>query len=275
MNVQLKSWISAATVLLLITELLFSNAFTHPSHHSLLKQRSSSFAVILQAASAAATTNYESSPVTNDNISIFLRFSPLVGGPPFLPLHVEVLLVHASSSIGIEEQKQQINHLLQHPYDATPSNTYFDIHRFDFLPQNPRDGDTIVRLLQLKSVRGNVRYRYIHVDRDGLLQSNENENESMVKDINDGVIQSAITRETNDNKGVAILLRLGSASTSCRSPQSILSTATAFAEDYKTTAGKELRILGGKNCISFALDLLWCLNEVHGIDIDVSVPKLF
>jgi hypothetical protein len=38
--------------------------------------------------------------------------------------------------------------------------------------------------------------------------------------------------------------------------------------------GKELRILGGKNCLSFALDMLSHLNEMHDIEFELSAPKI-
>lgn len=72
-------------------------------------------------------------------MNVWLRFSPLVGGPPFLPLHVEVILKQSSQET---------------------------LHRFDFLPMNPLDPSTIKNLITLRSVPGNVRYRCYNTNAD-------------------------------------------------------------------------------------------------------------
>jgi len=63
--------------------------------------------------------------------NVWLHFSPLVGGPPFLPLHVSVVL-----------NKDDDPHLF----------------RFDYLPQNARDTTVLRRLFFLNQVPGLVRY---------------------------------------------------------------------------------------------------------------------
>ncbi len=76
----------------------------------------------------------------NNPSRVYLRFSPLVGGPKFLPIHVEVMF--------LDYQEK----------DDTP---YEILHRFDFLPAHPNDERTIINLLSLRSVPGLVRHRIL------------------------------------------------------------------------------------------------------------------
>ncbi|KAL3771325.1 hypothetical protein ACHAWO_005391 [Cyclotella atomus] len=283
MNTELKSWLSAATAVLLM-ELWVSNAFTCHRYHECRQPSLRETLMTLQTASSTAADEPSADFIAetkHDHVSIFLRFSPLIGGPPFLPLHVEVLLTQDVPPSKSNTKDQQMHQLIEGILKNTTNNRYLDIHRFDFLPQNPRDGDTIVRLMLLKGVPGNVRYRNcLMVDRDSLQDcSVADGNEfNLLIDNDDGDIADGVHSANRKglNEGVTILLRVGSVSSYNKfRSQSIISTATSFVKDYKTTAGKELRIVGGKNCVSFASDLLWYLNEVHGIDIDVSMPQLF
>lgn len=64
------------------------------------------------------------------SIGVHLRFSPLIGGPTWLPLHSSVVL-----------------------------STEDDLHRYDFIPTKATDPETLARLLTLRSVPGIVRAR--------------------------------------------------------------------------------------------------------------------
>ncbi len=79
------------------------------------------------------------------NSSIYLRFSPLVGGPKFLPIHLEVMLLEQTMC------------------EETSSFSNMCLHRFDFLPLHPNNKATILRILSLQPVPGLVRHK-IFVD---------------------------------------------------------------------------------------------------------------
>jgi len=74
----------------------------------------------------------------SSTLDVFLRLSPLIGGPKFLPLHVEIML---SDNNGVRSAGT--------------------LHRFDFVPAKPTDPTTLGKLLTLQSVPGVARYRKI------------------------------------------------------------------------------------------------------------------
>jgi hypothetical protein len=192
----------------------------------------------------------------------FLRFSPLIGGPSFLPLHVEVILVPVIDRITVVE------HGIETALNPAPNSEYFDIHRFDFLPENPREPATIVRLMQLQAVPGLVRYRC-----SPALQTDDNKPETTSFQLDN----RGDSGNQGEERGVTILFNLGISSSRKKSTSStsVLTTAMDFINSYKTTHGRELRILGGKNCVSFALDMLSHIDDAHGIDVKLSLPKMF
>ena len=63
---------------------------------------------------------------------LFLENSPLLGGPPWLPVHVKVILHDQVSSVE---------------------------HRWDFLPKNAAELSTLQRLLTLQAVPAETRYQ--------------------------------------------------------------------------------------------------------------------
>ena len=80
-------------------------------------------------------------PAAGDGARVFLRCSPLVGGPAFLPLHVEVIVAPPAPD---------------GPDDAAAGAVW---HRFDFLPARPTDAADLRRLATLRPVPGRVRCR--------------------------------------------------------------------------------------------------------------------
>ena len=81
-------------------------------------------------------------PAAGDGARVFLRCSPLVGGPAFLPLHVEVIVAPPAPD---------------GPDDAAAAGAVW--HRFDFLPARPTDAADLRRLATLRPVPGRVRCR--------------------------------------------------------------------------------------------------------------------
>lgn len=178
--------------------------------------------------------------ITEDG-HIFLRFSPLVGGPTFLPLHVEVIIIVDEDVNNSEEMIMDTVYIRQNNnLSATFLNKQqkLQFHRFDFLPEKPLDRSTISRISTLQAVPGNVRYRRYETSSSDIPSNNKSDNE---------------TTNQADGNGITILLPIGSLS--CNADDGI-STAIQFKEKYSDSIFKELRLVGGKNCLQFALDLL-------------------
>ena len=140
-------------------------------------------------------------------VRVFLRFSPLIGGPSFLPLHVEVIFalllekekgVHDADADAEgetedeeeeEEEEEEPDAMMMDAihvawddvgfpsssssYDGAPAPPHSErgisaLHRFDFLPSgDPADPATLRRLLTLGGVPGRVRHRIHHRGRRG------------------------------------------------------------------------------------------------------------
>jgi hypothetical protein len=182
---------------------------------------------------------------------IYIRFSPLVGGPIFLPLHVEVIfVVDDATTATTPTQTHTMDTVYIRNSESFSSVPFFNnsmiFHRFDFLPANPTDPSTLARLFTFQSVPGVVRCRSI---------SQQDANDESVK--------------ITDRNGFTILIPVGSHM--CRSSDNtnsndddIVSTAVRFKDEYGDNTFKEIRLLGGKNCFSFALDLLSYVESATG-----------
>ena len=204
----------------------------------------------------------------DDSYHMCLRFSPLVGGPSFLPLHVELILIPVME-YNLNDWQQ-----MQRSADKSTSGTNNEnvgIHRFDFLPDNPRDRETIMKLMQFQSVPGNVRYRSCQTDQIIGCFQKPNQSDASAHTIIDLIMRSESINILED-RGMTIVLHFGTSP--AYNKESVLSSAINFVDSYRSKEGKELRILGGKNCISFALDMISYLDEKHGIDFALSIPKI-
>ena len=197
----------------------------------------------------------ESIDAEGANAHIFLRFSPLIGGPSFLPLHVEVIIAVEARNSN-EEMNQNMNTIYIRRSNNISSTSFLKeqlvLHRFDFLPEKPTDPVSLSRLVTLRSVPARVRHRsYI-----------SNSNNMQTDDMN-GVDKSI---ENQDGKGITILIPVGSIPSSAydgenTSTNDIISTAINYKNEYKDSLFRELSLLGGKNCLQFALDLLAHIDE--------------
>ena len=181
--------------------------------------------------------------VREGTVQVFLRCSPLIGGPSVLPLHVEVILAE-----DVDTTRRSIDDTIyiQKTNDLTYlMNTYPQLHRFDFLPENPKDPSTVVSLATFQSVPGKLRHRYYNTQN----------------------ITSTDTSTSADGRGVTIVLPIGCIA--CQDKEcgtnSIISTALKFTNERIDGVYDNLRLFLGKNCLSFALDLLANLDHVHGI----------
>jgi len=207
------------------------------------------FGLIHRREGYQSTTIYSQVKYQEDNTEsitqdghVFLRFSPLIGGPSFIPLHVEVIIVVDEDGNNSEEMIMDTVYIRRNNnLSATFLNKQqkLQFHRFDFLPEKPLDPSTISRISTLQAVPGNVRYRRYETSSSNIPNNNLDYEKS--------------TNNQMDGKGITILLPIGSLT--CNAADGI-STAIQFKEKNSDTIFKELRIIGGKNCLQFALDLL-------------------
>mmetsp|Transcript_22206 Transcript_22206/g.44640 ORF Transcript_22206/g.44640 Transcript_22206/m.44640 type:complete len:247 (-) Transcript_22206:801-1541(-) len=194
----------------------------------------------LDTSISSSLTNTENG--IEDSVQVFLRFSPLIGGPP-IPLHVEVILTEGDADKHKDAERKGTLYIRKTNNLASMAvlNTYPQLHRLDFLPENPTDPSTVVRLASLQSVPGKLRHRYY---------------------------VTASSDAKQDGRGITVLLPVGSIPCQKKSgatSSNVISTALDFTNERRDNVYDDLRIFLGKNCLSFALDLLLELNNVHGI----------
>ena len=203
-----------------------------------------------------STTATESIDTEGANAHIFLRFSPLIGGPSFLPLHVEVIIALEARNSN-EEMKQNMNTVYIRRFNNISSTSFLKeqlaLHRFDFLPEKPTDPANISRLVTLRSVPAKVRHRRYY-------------GTSINRNNNNIQTNSEKSTENQDGKGITILIPVGSIpSSACdgenTTTNDIISTAIKYNNEYKDSLFREPSLLGGKNCLQFALDLLAHIDE--------------
>lgn len=172
-----------------------------------------------------------------DNYLVFAQFKPLVGGPSFLPLHVEVIIAPSSSESGMNLLENSV------------------AHRFDFLPLNPENPAVLQQLISFQSVPGLVRYRTINT-----LESN--------------ITSFAADSEIKNNKRqkqINLSIPLGFCqcfpikSADLIKNLSPIDKAVNFSNDFQRERG-ELNILFN-NCITFAISLLLHLELTIQLDL--------
>ena len=179
-------------------------------------------------------------------MQVFLRFSPLIGGPP-IPLHVEVILAEDERRDNIESKEEGSTIYVRKTNNLASMaflNTYRQLHRLDFLPKNPTEPSTVIRLASFQSVPGKLRHRTYSKN------------------------TTASSDAKQDGRGITVILPVGSIPCEKKNgvtSSNIVSTALEFTNERRDNVYDDLRILLGKNCLSFAVDLLLELNNVYGI----------
>lgn len=123
---------------------------------------------------------------------VYARFSPLIGGPSIIPLHIEIMVYH-------EEQN----------YTENKIQKLRVLHRIDFLPEHPTNFNTTLALCSLKDVKGEIRHR-IYVDQKvqheaDIMDGNRSFSRMFLVDqsrinnlINEGTIYLFSTKDTQD-----------------------------------------------------------------------------
>ena len=199
---------------------------------------------------------------------LFLRFSSLVGGPSFLPLHVEVIVATLEEAVdatgGITDE---IYVGIDAEFTLAPilsMEGVSAVHRFDYLPVDPTDPSTIVRLLTLGGVPGRMRHR-----ERGRRRTDD-------YDDDDGGGANAEV----DRGGLSVLVPVGYVPDDYGGRRTssdfdvVVGTAMGYVNDARDDGRyDELRLLGGKNCLSFALDVLSHLKSEVGTTIRWTTPR--
>lgn len=170
-----------------------------------------------------------------NNMVVGIRFSPLVGGPRFLPIHVEVLLFQK------EYHNYSINKKNKSDSYSTNNNpTIF--HRFDFLPLRPTQIETTMDLVRLRFVEGLVRYR----KKEGTMK-NVIEIGTICFDDNDMNNKNNPRNKSCDSDGVNTMIP-------------VVEKAIEYCETYRSSKNTSRLHLIRNNCFTFALGLLNHLN---------------
>lgn len=83
----------------------------------------------------------------HEDYEMYLELSPIIGGPKFLPIHMTVVLEETNPKSAITER--------------SPLNKQipFRRHKFDFIPINATNIETMNQLLRLQSVPGEIRFK--------------------------------------------------------------------------------------------------------------------
>lgn len=185
---------------------------------------------------ATRTTASSSDPASCNNLNVFLRLSPLIGGPRFLPLHLEVMLSDNGPSSSD---------------DAAGL-----LHRFDFVPANPTDPKTLAQLLTLRSVPGLARYRTFDSSTSSstTAATNYELNATAAQGANNNRDGSRIVEGRN-----GMTLRLTSIKASSADDASlIISALEKFTQQYQSERG-DLNLIRN-SCYTYAYELLRFLD---------------
>ena len=198
----------------------------------LLVMRAAALATALLCAVVSSCAGLASSP-----LNIYLRFSPLIGGPRFLPAHVEVMLANESTG---------------------------SLHRYDFVPANPTDPKTLATLLTLRSVPGVLRCRVV----DGpsstrqTVTADEDDEDALSSP---GELRTILakTREVDGGGNIikgknGISFRLAFIVSADSS--GLISKADAFTQQYQMERG-EMNLLTN-SCYVYAYNLLQFINKM-------------
>ena len=174
----------------------------------------------------------------SEQVAVFLRLSPLIGGPPMLPVHAEAVLAVGAdspqrSAVVIERDGLEFSRMIDESSQ---------LHRFDFLPRRPTDPATLAKLATLQRVPASVRHRRHFGGTDELGPPRD-----------DDIVRKG---------GLSIIVPLGFISSA--SADNVIANAGRYTEQYRNDV-TELRVLFGKNCYSFVMDLLFHLDQSMGI----------
>ena len=202
------------------------------------------------------------------SMDVYARFSPLVEGPSFLPIHVEIMLhneVHdIPSRYEFVKETACVNDLKEKDVKGCEC-----LYRFDFLPQKPKDPSTIQSLLTFRGVPGKVRFRTLQhcFENDMELPSNISQSseylEQTVSFVSKSKIEGLLRRQNNGEKksNMSLTVPIGRISfqkecTDSKTVSKLPNSISPFLHDF---AGTELNLLSS-NCYTFAWSLLQTIS---------------
>jgi len=215
--------------------------------------------------------------ILNVDRQFFLRFSPLVGGPTFLPIHVEVILL--DSVFPRQSKQRSVVEYFEEPKSISKTNDMDFrakttprecLHRLDFLPQNPSNPSIITKLLTFQSVPGVIRHRVLiapvissnqNYAGDGKDKGIETLGEYLIQQVPKSRIDYLIGKgDASSGKSYVIVVPLGS--TSIRQSfhkdfdlRHVSKLPISTESLLQQQAGMELNLLNN-NCYSFAWGVL-------------------
>eukprot|EP00555_Chaetoceros_dichaeta_P013094 CAMPEP_0198268684 /NCGR_PEP_ID=MMETSP1447-20131203/38354_1 /TAXON_ID=420782 /ORGANISM="Chaetoceros dichaeta, Strain CCMP1751" /LENGTH=246 /DNA_ID=CAMNT_0043959873 /DNA_START=62 /DNA_END=799 /DNA_ORIENTATION=+ len=192
----------------------------------------------------------------SQNLNVYLRFSPLVGGPSFLPIHVEVILHHISPPNLQTTVRRKIGDTLSNDMDGETKIISRDyLHRLDFLPENPSDPSTLFNLLTLRSVPALIRHRILVARLPTTSQIvMESTKKISIQEVSKSKFDSLIGKQeglTGSSRKVVIPLGSVQLSNNNADTQDIPELPISMEMYLQKQLGMELSLLTN-NCYSFA-----------------------
>lgn len=179
---------------------------------------------------------------------VFIRLSPLIGGPTFLPVHAEIMLLE-SLDVGKLERTGEKSAALS-PEKQLPCV----LHRVDFIPLEPKDPSTLLKLSSFQDVEGLIRHRKF-VGGDAKCLEEEEEITSVSTERIDSLLTSSVSIEKS-----SIVMQLGTTNICAKERvMDSIGTPTCISNIVDEKRGIKLNLLRN-NCYSFAWDVLSCLD---------------
>jgi len=217
---------------------------------------------------------------------IYVRFSPLIGGPPLLPIHVEIMLFQhdATDTDGVNESVDEYNDINR-----------MILHRMDFVPDDATNPETIGKLIGLQNVKGVVRHRafisghgrgieyedaQITSGSGGSGSSSGSKDGIVVREVSKERIKSFMASAASldlSSPKLNLVLPLGSISVAASDTTSMFTNGdidashddqschsarcpTSVVKLLQDKRQMELNLVSN-NCYNFAYDLMECLRE--------------
>ena len=190
---------------------------------------------------SATTATRINQQATRYQVSI--AFSPLVGGPAFLPLHISILLLQQQPQDGRQSKKDSL------PLSLKNTEDELDQHRFDFLPVHARDPQVLQKLVSLQYVPGYVRCTTIMEQQDQTMIAFTDTPTSSSKNQTESLQVPTSTSKENDasTSRPSVIVKIGTTHAS-------IEDVHRFCSAYQFSKG-DLHLITN-NCASFALELL-------------------
>ena len=171
------------------------------------------------------------------NVKAYARFSPLIGGPTFLPIHVEVMILETTTDdMHMNSGNGSAKTLLR---------------RIDFIPKDAEKIETILKLVTFQNVPAIIRDRTLTF---GYEDKDSDESLNILNPINvdfariEALLQNSISNEKTNFIVPLDIDGIGN-----------IDYMKSLSLCVKSKEGSELNLLNN-NCYSFAYDILQTLK---------------